>query len=221
MVPTPASRLAVAWLEERLGGALQGLGVGEAGLVGEHFEVCGADGDDEVAAAAESVQVDDVGLILRAAQQLVGRHVEERLVELQLGLGYVHLDDGVDGVRGQTEGLETGRLEAHRREVELLGAGRGVQRERGHERVGDLQQVALDDLLVGAVVDQAQVAFEAIGNGVVDRKRKRLGGCVLDGNVAGADGGRGRRGRSCRSPRACPRHTAQEPRWGPGGSAVS
>ena len=104
----------------------EGLGVGEVGLVGEDLEVGGDDGEDEVAAAGEGVEVDDVGLVFRAAQELVGGDVEERLVDVEQGLRDVDLDDGGDGA-GEAGDVDVLGLEAHGGEVDLLGAGGGVE----------------------------------------------------------------------------------------------
>ena len=82
-------------------------------------------------------------------------------------------------------------LEAQRGEVDLLRVGVGTQRQRRDQGVGDLEQVAADDLQVGAVGDQAQIARETKSNSVVDGERKRVVGGAFDGDLAGAGEGRG------------------------------
>ena len=115
--------------------------------------------------------------------------------EGEVGLGGVDLDDGVEAGELQSKAcpyfLHQGRLEAHGGEVELLRLRLDGGLEGGDEGVEDGELVAFDLALGGAVVDEAEVAVEAEGDGVVERELERAAGGGLNEYAAGARGGAG------------------------------
>ena len=89
---------------EGLGRARLRGGVGDVGLIAEDLQVKRADGEDDIAAVAEGLQINDAGLVGGAAEELeVGGEVEEHLIDADAGLRGVHLDDVRDVEAGRNE----------------------------------------------------------------------------------------------------------------------